>query len=134
MRHPFLNLCFTILMLPTSNVTPATAQEQRTVTISTQKDHYLLGEPVLLDFSYKNVTGSDKSIVEFWPRPLEPPIHIYISHDGVEFRRFRFGYLRGFYLPQKMRVLKPGETWKQQLHLLYSRADPGSLAFEKPGK
>lgn len=113
--------------------TPGSADPQRSVSIATSKDRYLLGEPVVLEFTFRNLSHRDVKVPEEWPGPSESSVHFYISSDGVHFRRFRFSQFDALPIGQKTRLVKVGESWKPQVRLLYNRVPPG-LAFEKPGK
>jgi hypothetical protein len=107
--------------------------ESRSVTLSVGKRDHLLGEPVLLKIKFHNLGNQDVKLLQYWPDFGEPPIAIFVSHDGATFHRFTFGYsdVHVGHLPHK--IVKPGDTWSYELPLLYSRMSSGRLAFEKPG-
>lgn len=95
---------------------------------------YLLGETVQLQVT---VTNRSNDVIEAWQlfvKESDPEIRIYISKDGGKYTEYRVGIGGVGKRRRRTRVLKPSESWKYTLRMLYTYKDKGRLAFTNPGR
>lgn len=141
-----LSYCAAILLLETvldlGRAAPASSVAKGDapggpVTLTTTRQNYLLGEPVVLGVAFKNHTGADLTVAEYdvpgaASIRYEPNIRIFVSRDQKKLEEFMFGFAIANIEPT-VRTLGPGEVWDHELRLFFSRVDGGKLAFPEPG-
>ena len=109
------------------------ADRQRSVTLVLAKDRHLPGDPVVLELQYRNLRQTVRLVAQDWLDSDEPPFDIFTSSNESGYSLFRFGLSRRQLLDVPRWEFKPGDVWKHELRVLYSRMKGGTLAFPKPG-
>jgi len=100
----------------------------------TSRGAYVIGEPVILAGSLKNVgTDAFREYRADRPRHAEA-LEIFISEDGVEFAEYRMGIWGTAKVERSLESLHPNEAWTFELRVLYTYKRASRLAFERPGK
>lgn len=104
------------------------------VTLASCKEEYVVGEPVLLVLTARNITGEDVKGLTVFLDVGEPEIRLYISRDGEKFRRYKIGdFIHPAEVGRDLNVLPPGQAWQYRLRMLYARHEPSRLAFPEAG-
>ncbi len=121
---------------------PDLEQPKGPVTLATPRSDYLLGEPVLLDVGFKNLTQQELRHREPVAKDVEPDIEVYISGNGREFERCLMCGAIAKRVPRYV-TLKPGEAISYRLRVLrnartgFQSISPrraSALAIERPGE
>lgn len=103
------------------------------VTLTSPRYEYLLGEPVILEVAVRNDMTDTIKAFEVFVKNVEPEIKVYFSQDGQTFQEYEIGIYLIHRMSRRIKILKPGEVWKYELRVLYTLKNPSGLAFEQPG-
>lgn len=103
------------------------------VTLTSPRYEYLLGEPVILEVTVRNEMTEEIKAFEIFVKNVEPEIEVYFSQDGKTFQEYEIGIYPAHNIERRVKTLKPGEVWKYELRVLYTHKNPSGLVFEQPG-
>ncbi len=108
---------------------------EASVGLSTPRQSYVLGEPVLLDLVLTNTSGDPIRMLEVVADPCValPEIKIFISGGA---RRSPWWWVRGDVVEMERRIerVEPGAQKRYRLRVLYDIKEPSHLAFPRPGR
>jgi hypothetical protein len=105
------------------------------VTLASLSREYVLGQPVLLTVTVRNVSEQTiearKVYVEGY---VEPEITVYTSKDGQSFDKYVMGGWNVYFFDRGPEILKPGASLRYDLRALYASNRSAHLAFHTPGR
>ncbi|MHC4405822.1 MAG: hypothetical protein ACYTG0_39760 [Planctomycetota bacterium] len=102
------------------------------VTLTSTTEEYVLGEPVRLFVSVKNVTDRPVEAWKWLVEGTEPEIQVFISTDGKQFAKYSGGAFGFSDYPRETEVIDPGKSTDYSLRVLYAHKPANRLAFGEP--
>ncbi len=114
----------------------ANARDEIEVQLTSQKQEYVLGEPVLLAIRVTNRTGKDIQAIK---HPVmddsSSEIRLLISRDGTNYSKMEVGAFGEFRDDvQVSKTLRNEESWQFDLRALFTAYRGNRLIFDKSGK
>lgn len=126
-------MCWITVSLLIVSVGRGEEKPKVSMTLTSPRHEYLLGEPVILEVTVRNEMTEAIKAFEVFVKNVEPEIKVYFSQDGKTFQEYEIGIYPIHRIIRRVKTLKPGEVWKYELRVLYTNKNPSGLVFEQPG-
>lgn len=112
---------------------PDAPKPDKRVTLTTVRRDYLLGEPVLLELTFRNLSKVNMKVEENLVGPLRYDAPLWIARDGARFQEFSPNGAPDAKGGRRPIVLAPGGSLTYTYRVVVALSPEFQLALAKPG-